>query len=47
MIPNWLGEVLGGMSTTVYAEEFNISLLSGLAAEKIGNDTKYFSCSYR
>lgn len=24
------------------AEEFNISLLTGLAAENIGNDTKYF-----
>lgn len=36
-----------GTSTTVYAEEFNISLLSGLAAEKIGNDTKYFSSSHR
>lgn len=29
------------------AEEFNISLLTGLAAEEIGNDTKYFSSVHR
>lgn len=35
------------MSSTVLVERFNISLLIGLAAEKIGNDTKYFSSSQR
>lgn len=36
-----------GTSTTVRAEEFNISSLTGLAAKKIGNDTKYFSSLHR